>query len=138
MLTSNHKIYAGATVKKNSLKILPFATVQLVKPEEAKGKRSSSAASEVLVTVKKGKNNQYQVLAPSLDLKKETGTIPLYFWVQPVEEEKEATAEQGQIIHGLLAIPCWKPKKQLTAGQQLAFFKPPIAAGSKAKKAKSD
>ena len=57
VLTSNHKIYAGAIIKKNSLKIFfyPFGTLELVKAEEAKGKRTSSVDSKLLVTVKKQK-----------------------------------------------------------------------------------
>ena len=72
IICSDQKVFAGAKIARNSLKIFPFGVVSLAKEED--GKKAPSA-SKVLVSIKKG--NKYQVMPSKVDLAKEAGAIPL-------------------------------------------------------------
>ena len=134
IICSDQKVFAGAKIARNSLKIFPFGVVSLAK--EGDGKKAPSA-SKVLVSIKKG--NKYQVMPSKVDLAKEAGAIPLFFWVAAVEDEEDATMELHESTHDMLEIPFFKPKKQLQKGQQLTYLKATAAtAGPKAKKAKTN
>ena len=108
IICSDQKVFAGAKIARNSLKIFPFGVVSLAKEED--GKKAPSA-SKVLVSIKKG--NKYQVMPSKVDLAKEAGAIPLFFWVAAVEDEEDATMELHESTHDMLEIPFFKPKKQL-------------------------
>ena len=130
IICSDQKVFAGAKIARNSLKIFSIWVVSLAKEED--GKKAPSA-SKVLVSSKNG--NKYQVMPSKVDLAKEAGAIPLFFWVAAVEDEEDATMELHESTHDMLEIPFFRPKKQLQKGQQLTYLKATAAtAGPKAKR----
>ena len=130
LFTNTHKIYAAGKIKKHGLKIYPFGSVQLVKEDLAK-KHEAQQAGKVLLKVKSS-GRQYQVLAGKVDIQKETGAIPAFFWIPSTEEEAEATMDLSSTVYqGWLEIPCLKARKPLQAGEQLQYYKPPVQTGRK-------
>ena len=84
-----------------------------------------------------GTGNKYQIVAPRVDLKKESGSLPVFFWIGSTEDEEEATMElQESKIDGWLTISYFKPKCELKPGQQLLYCKPSQNEEPKRKKAK--
>ncbi|OLP99575.1 hypothetical protein AK812_SmicGene17865 [Symbiodinium microadriaticum] len=130
LFTNTHKIYAAGKIKKHGLKIYPFGSVQLLKEDLAK-KQEAQQAGKVLLKVKSS-GRQYQVLAGKVDIQKETGAIPAFFWIPSTEEEAEATMDLSSTVYqGWLEIPCLKARKPLQAGEQLQYYKPPVQTGRK-------
>ena len=133
LFTNTHKIYAAGKIKKTGLKIYPFGSVQLLKEDQAKRKEPQQAG-KVLLKVKSS-GRQYQVLAGKVDIEKEAGAIPAFFWIPSTEEEEEATMDlSSTVYHGWLEIPCFKARRPLQGGEQLQYYKPPVQAACKKQK----
>ena len=129
VVTSDQKVYAGKSFKK--CKIFPFGQISLMKEGKDAGQK---IAGKVVLSLKSSPN-KYQVLAGKVDLEKENGAIPLFFWIAGVEEEEEASMELATVNYQGVIIPYYKAKKTLAKGQLLCFYKEP--AGPQSKKAKT-
>ena len=73
------KVYANKNINKGALKIFPFGNVQRVKEvkEDEKKKQHQPKVSVKLL----GGGAAYQIMQPKVNVEKQSGAIPLFFWV---------------------------------------------------------
>ena len=125
---SNHKVVTMNPLKAKALKIYPFGFVQKIKEKEEQAEKTDSSASKSLkavVIVLKNKN-KYLISGPKADIKKGSGGISVFHWVQPAEDENSACLSLSQVNHdSWLSVPVLRNQKSIAAGQVLSFWVPP-------------
>ena len=112
------KVYANKTINQGSLKIFPFGNVQRAKEvkEDEKQKKHQPKVSVKLL----GGGAAYQIMQPKVNVEKQSGAIPLFFWVGATKDEDLVNMEVQDVKYeNWLSIPCLKNSRQIKAGQQL-------------------